>query len=288
MSKKSLFDSDDDSGGIDHSGYAWSVGSSNIYLHVDSYAKGGTPGRPGSGGGGGTGGTTPAPYTSGDPSVLDSQEFNVKVVFQTGNWTDSLIQGFKDAADAISSFIKGDIPDSSYNGQYVDDITISAALVTIDGPGKILGSSGPDLLRGGSYFPIHATMQFDIADASTYDSMGLMNDIDLHEMLHGVGFGTIWSYKGLVAGANTLTPTFIGAQATAYYDANGGVGSPRVEEGYGSGTALAHWDEQTFGSELMTGFINNPDTFSYMTVASLGDLGYSIVDVLHYTAPAFI
>lgn len=142
-------------------------------------------------------------------------------------------------------------------------------------------------------------MQFDIADANNYQGQHLFDDIVMHEMLHSVGFGSIWSYKGLIAGSGTSTPTFTGLQAMSAYHTlvPGSTGGVPLEQDGGSGTAESHWDEQTFTSELMTGYIGyvdssniyHPnDTFSYMTVASLGDLGYSIVGVNSYTAPDFI
>ena len=56
----------------------------------------------------------------------------------------------------------------------------------------------------------------------------------------------------------------------------------------GPGTAYSHWSEATFGNELMTGYIDTDNTLSYMTVASLGDLGYSVVAGASYVPPSFI
>src|SRR5215203_184686 len=67
-----------------------------------------------------------------------------------------------------------------------------------DGEGGILGQSGPTALRTGTYLPAAAKMQFDIADAQASLTSGEWNDIVLHEMMHSIGFGTIWSYLGLV------------------------------------------------------------------------------------------
>lgn len=51
-----------------------------------------------------------------------------------------------------------------------------------------------------------------------------------------------------------------------------------VEQDGGPGTRDSHWDEETFGNEIMTGYINNSDNYlSDMTVASLEDLGYDTV-----------
>jgi hypothetical protein len=43
----------------------------------------------------------------------------------------------------------------------------------------------------------------------------------------------------------------------------------------GDGTINSHWDEFTFGNELMTGFLNHgTNPLSVMTIRSLEDLGY--------------
>src|SRR5262245_61818541 len=150
MTKKSLFDSDsDDSNIIDHSGYAYSVGHGVIDFDTGSFARGG--GRPGGGGtgGGGTGGTT-STYISGDPNVPDSNEYNIKILFQ-GTWDPVLKQDFIDCANQISKYITGDVPNVSLFGTPVDDIQIKASLVSIDGVGGILGQAGPEYVRVGSY-----------------------------------------------------------------------------------------------------------------------------------------
>ena len=50
-----------------------------------------------------------------------------------------------------------------------------------------------------------------------------------------------------------------------------------LETGGGSGTALVHWSEATFGTELMTGFTNGlPGQLSILTIGSLQDLGYTV------------
>jgi hypothetical protein len=123
-------------------------------------------------------------------------------------------------------------------------------------------------------------MQFDVADASSYQASGLFDDIVLHEMIHTIGFGTIWDYLGLTSGGS-----FIGARAAAAYG-----GYVPLELDGGPGTAYAHWDEgSALGySELMTGYIEGDNYLSYTTIASLGDLGYSTVSGASYVPPSFI
>ena len=58
------------------------------------------------------------------------------------------------------------------------------------------------------------------------------------------------------------------------YDGLAGV---QVEQDGGAGTRDSHWDEETFGNEIMTGYINISGNYlSDMSIASLGDLGYEM------------
>jgi hypothetical protein len=205
-----------------------------------------------------------------------------------GTWTADLQTVFVNAANRISQIIVADIPAVTIRGVVIDDIRITAELKAIDGTGGVLGQAGPTALRTGSYLPATAMMQFDSADAAGFNSQGLFDEIVTHEMLHAIGIGSIWSYKGLVSGAS-----FIGANAMAAYDdlvdafngfENGVEALPvPLESGGGSGTAGSHWSEAVFNTELMTGYIDTApangtvaDPLSAMTIASLKDLGYGV------------
>ena len=228
---------------------------------------------------GGSGGTGTSTYISGNPSVADSSEYNIQINF-VGTWSADLRQAFVSAAEAISDFILGDVPNVNSRRSSIDDLVITAKLMNIDLAGGVLGQAGPDAVRAGSYLPYKGTMEFDVADAGAYQAAGLFDDIVLHEMLHTVGFGTIWSAKGLISGGS-----FNGPRANASYPSSAPV--PLELDG-GGGTAYAHWDEETFANELMTGYIDGDNYLSYMTIASLGDLGYSVVSGASYAQPSFV
>jgi len=226
-----------------------------------------------------TGETGSGAYVSGNPSVPDANEFNVKLVFQ-GSFTTDLKNAFILAAEAISDFILGDIPNAGRLGTAVDDITITAKLSYIDGIGGILGQAGPTSIRTGSFLPATGIMEFDSSDAASYQAAGLFDDIALHEMLHTIGFGTIWANLGLISGSG-----FNGSRANA---ALPGTALVPIELDGGAGTAWSHWDEESFGTELMTGYIDGDNYLSYTTIASLGDLGYNVVSGASYVQPWFI
>ena len=151
------------------------------------------------------------------------------------------------AAEAISDFILGDIPNAGARRNAIDDITITAQLSYVDGVGGILGQTGINSVRAGSFLPATATMQFDSADASYYSSVGLFDDIVLHEMLHAIGFGTIWSNLGLITGGG-----FNGPLANAVYpgsalipiETDGGPGTDMVA--LGRGDLLQRADDRVY------------------------------------------
>ena len=260
-----------------------------IFLDFGVSGKGGVPGGNGGGGGKDKGGGDDAnvlsKYVSGDEGG-----YNIEINFK-GSWTADLQTALINSAELISDLIVGDIADVFYRGKIIDDIRIDAKLTEIDGEGGILGRAGPTAIRTDGYLPAMAIMEFDVADATIFNSMPsgpsgsegegtLWDDIVTHEMMHTVGFGTIWTYLDLLSGGGTDNPTFIGGNATAEYEAASGVtnsGGVPVEQDGGPGTRDSHWDEETFDNEIMTGYINNSDNYlSNMTVASLDDLGYDM------------
>ena len=253
-------------------------------------ARGGQGGKKDGGGGGkpdgdkkGKKSDSEESYISGDAEVDDSLEFNIKIDFK-GGWTDSLKEDFITAADTLSNIITDDIPDiDNFFGDFVDDIVIEASLVNIDGPGGVLGQAGPTYIRSDGYLPVAAVMQFDVADATKLDDEGLWDDVVLHEMIHSLGFGVLWDMMGLV-------DSYVSTDGSFGYRFNGEAANqalaevyPELADGFGvmiesdggAGTAGGHWDEATFGNELMTGYIDDGvNVLSDVTIASLEDMGY--------------
>jgi hypothetical protein len=135
------------------------------------------------------------------------------------------------------------------------------------------------VLRSGSLLPAMGAMRFDQADVAAMQQSGEFGDVILHEMAHVFGLGTIWQARGLLTGASGSDPRFIGLAARQGYVAVGGPAGSTVpvEAGGGAGTALAHWRESVFRTELMTGFIGGPpNPLSRVTIGSLQDLGYVV------------
>ncbi len=235
-------------------------------------------------------------YISG---AADGSGYNVSISFVGDNWTEALQAGFVRAADYISSIVTGDIADETRNfgdGQgtrTIDDLELKATLAEIDGRGSTLGYAGPTFIRPDGYFPVKGEMTFDFPDARAYAEDDARDDSDtwetliLHEMLHSMGFGTVWNDLGLIKDFGTSSEAnyrFTGTQARHEYEVlypGQFLDDPDTDKGVavesnlgGPGTIGGHWDEATFGSELMTGLLNSNAEISNLTIAALDDMGY--------------
>jgi len=243
---------------------------------------------------GSSGATNPSYSLTVDPGVATTPPptggFNIEFAFSGLSSAQQAI--FEQAALKWESIIVGDLPNATYNGVVVDDLLIGASSVAIDGVGGVLGQAGPDRLRSGSSLPYHGVMEFDSADMNNMIANGTFLGVILHEMGHVLGIGTIWSSRGLVAGAGTSSSRYIGAGAVAEYNAIFGVTGTSIplETGGGSGTRDSHWRESLFDTELMTGYVEAGGVampISRITVASLADIGYTvnIANADPYTRP---
>ncbi|WP_299785880.1 leishmanolysin-related zinc metalloendopeptidase [uncultured Marivita sp.] len=229
----------------------------------------------------------PSPVLADFVSGLDTPDgFNVSVSFD-GAWTDSMIQQFVQGVEMISDIIIGDLPD--VNG--IDDIHITASLTSIDGSGGYWGWGGTTASRAESLLPSSGYIKLDEADIGAMESYDLIDDFVFHEILHALGFGTSWNAMGLV---DTIDGSlrFIGENAIkAYNDVYSAIASNDplsaygvpVEMDGGSGTAGVHWDDATFGKEVMTGQLDFSNNVSDMTIAALQDMGYETVYSDYYT-----
>ncbi len=242
--------------------------------------------------------TSGAPTLSADVTAVVQSDFHIDVRFFGPDMTDDQKALFTNAAARISAIIVGSVPDVTYSGlsvasacglpglptldETIHSIVIFASVAPIDGPGGILAGSGPCLLRNApGLFPSVGAMLFDSDDLPGMASEGILQDVITHEMLHAVGFGTIWDAKNLLLAGGTVNSAFAGDRARQGCLDDGGAAicanSVPVENDMIPGTADAHWRESTFGPELMTGFVNHgPMPLSAITVGSLADLGYTV------------
>ncbi|MFI5208572.1 MAG: Ig-like domain-containing protein [Gemmatimonadales bacterium] len=225
------------------------------------------------------------PFSAGAQHALDSAVAKwQRIIYQ--DIPD--VTGFTAPANAC-----GPSPAINSPGITVDDILILVKIDSIDGPGKILGQSGPCYIRSSSFQTIMGIIFLDSADVATLIANNQLQDVITHEMGHTLGFGTLWdpAYNGCLqnpSSAGNLVDTYFSCPtARAMFDSIGGTsytGGNKVPlencvgiSGCGAGTFNSHWRESTFFNELMTGYINtgvNP--LSVLTIASMADEGYTV------------
>ena len=225
----------------------------------------------------------------------------------------------EDAVSKLESIITGDLPnipstefpDAGTCGgasipkmqESVDDVIIYLEFVPIDGPNGTVGSAGPCFSRTGTALSLIGGMRFDDADLATLESLGLLDDIVLHEMMHVLGFGIFWEGDACT-GANlpfdyleqpsnpsscaynsSMTDThFTGPEALARFDSIGGgsytggeiVPVENDTNEFGPGSLDGHWRESVFDNEIMTPAANATNPLSELTVAQFVDLGYTV------------
>ena len=212
-----------------------------------------------------------------NPKEKHMAKFSIEVRFM-GGLNAAQQAAFSNAAKRWGQVVVGDFPSVTVDGEVIHALVIEASGKNIDGAGSILGQSSPThLLPNG--LPCKGFMEFDTADLAEMEADGTLGSVILHEMGHVLGIGSIWTEMHDLVGSKSANPRFVGSQADAEWVKLSGLApkSLPVENKGGPGTRNAHWRENVFGNELMTGFLSGAtQPLSRMTIASLADLGYKV------------
>jgi leishmanolysin/Big-like domain-containing protein len=172
--------------------------------------------------------------------------------------------------------------------EVIDDLRVFVGTAALDGVGGAFAQAGPCVVESSARIPAVGVIRIDEADVDA----AAVSDADfekivLHEMLHVLGFGTLWVDRDLLRDP-TLPDSpdadvhFSGESAIVEFDAAGGAayqgGKVPVENEGGAGAVDGHWRETQFGAELMTagGTVGESILMSRITLASLGDVGYTV------------
>jgi hypothetical protein len=165
------------------------------------------------------------------------------------------------------------------NGTSTDDLLIAVNIVSIDGPGGVLGRAGPCGVRQTSQLPFVGVVILDADDMVPLAGTETLTDLITHELAHVLGFGSLWEMHGHLAGKGTGDPRYTGPRGMAEYQALGGTGQVPVEDQGGEGTRDSHWRKAVFHIELMTGFaekVGIAQPMSRVTLGSFQDLGFTV------------
>lgn len=211
---------------------------------------------------------TTAPKPSPSPSPSPGRGFQITLTFASGVPT-SVQTAARAAATRWEQVITGDLPDVPDGTTVVDDIVINVQMGLLgnsstDGQYGTLANAGPTRLRPGlPGLPWKAECGIDPADGGS----SAMVTILTHEFGHALGFPNGRQFQSYISGS-----TFTGPNAVREYKAfKASATSVPMDNVQG------HWDEATFGRELMTPMLNNGTQYlSRITVGAMQDAGYKV------------
>jgi hypothetical protein len=179
----------------------------------------------------------------------------------------------------------------------IDDFELTVQMGLLGGepnaPDGTIANARPTAFRAGQFgLPYRGETgldPLDVLDLSTPQLRQWVLDVITHELGHALGFAS--ANPGFQRWVQSLAWT--GANAVREYSALSGTTQQSVplETGGGAGTAGAHWAEDVFGDELMTGFAADVGVampLSRVTVGALQDMGYTVnyAAAEPYTLPA--
>ena len=118
---------------------------------------------------------------------------------------------------------------------------------------------------------VFGQIEFNTKYLATFSESEIVGTI-IHEIGHTLGFG--WDKWMKLFDNNT------GIFLSEYVDLLPDLSEMRVETDYGAGTTLAHWDEEQFGAELMTGFKNAAEYVLPITIDVVSLLGHTVAEKL--------
>lgn len=217
-------------------------------------------------------------------------------------WSAVIINDLEDLAvdfeegEACAFAEADDVAPTPAYSQTIDDLVIFVAGAPGEA-GDVLGVASPCLTRSAGRNAgtnVIGYMEFDTADLVALEEDEQLIDTIVHEMGHVLGIGTNWEFSSFYdlldyqtsdgqacafASGFSFGPVYTGLGGWAGYVGLGGSGEDvPVEDGGGRGTRCGHWDEETFGNELMTGFLDQgtDNPLSELTVRSLTDIGYEV------------
>jgi len=118
---------------------------------------------------------------------------------------------------------------------------------------------------------VYGRVEFNTKYLSTFSESEIVGTI-VHEIGHTLGFG--WDRWMQLFDINS------GEFFQKYIKVLPDLADMRVETDYGPGTTLAHWDEELFDRELMTGFKDNAEYVLPVTISVTPLLGHTVAEEL--------
>lgn len=126
-------------------------------------------------------------------------------------------------------------------------------------------------------YSTNAKIELDIADLDSLNEN--LFDLMVHEIGHAIGIGILWNNNNVYINDSGQ---YTGKYAVLKYNEkfNNNLSYVPVELSCGNGCKNAHWEESTFGTEIMTPILSGTNYLSYITIYSLKDIGITINNII--------
>lgn len=222
-------------------------------------------------------GVTTTKITEVAENVLKKIEGFVKVHRTTSN-----IIVPKDALDN-----EGQVVPAEHTNAGVENTDYVVYFVETNCTGNTIATAGPKYLDANNR-PYIGVVHLCISKAlSMMDEQAYYEVVVLHEMMHALGYGTIFDYMTNMVEKTTVndiefqqivTPKVV-QTAKKHFGCDIMTGALLENDG-GNGTANSHWEMTLYSGELMVGWISStkPNKLTNMTLSWLEDTGLYEVD----------
>lgn len=197
-------------------------------------------------------------------------------------WESAIVGDLPDVRLTIPGFACDRVAEQTVT---VDDVLVFVSVDSIDGAGGTLAMAGPCIVRGNLGGTVVGRVFVDRADLTPTNGIDVPRVL-AHEIGHVLGIGTLWgmSARDLIR-RNVDGYLYVGERGlrvARWWDrVSGGLdGGPAGVPLGGAGTAPdgGHWNEGSFGRELMTPRVGRggpeANVLSLLTLEALADLGY--------------
>ena len=215
--------------------------------------------------------------------ILPQYDFSIELEF--GQGTDAFTPEMKTAIEEAADVWENAISHSSFDEEHI---------LTIEIKGEDLGAIEDAYVAKANLYPQeleidpdnnilptrgYSTVNINPSATPLFSDLEYFTDMMTHEFAHVMGFGSLWRTNNLVNPVDKVYNADTNAGIVYNYQNNTtDVGIPLTTD-VGMGSDLTHWQEETFGNELMThkaetSGISSP--ISELTLASLEDLGWNV------------
>lgn len=201
--------------------------------------------------------------------VAGPMDADVVAAFESAaaRWEVAIVAGVSDLAVSVPAGSCGS--NSTALDEVVDDLVVNVSMQSTWPVAAMAWACllGPDNLpRVG-----HVDVDPDILQ--NLRTLDVVDEVALHELGHVLGFGIVGQFYGLIVGSGTDDPRFTGPRALAEASALGRAGGIPISTV--DGVVQPHWEGALLGAEIMA-LVPDGSALSRLTIAALGDLGYSV------------